>query len=182
MNIGSAVKTLPTVKPKLYAGRQGVIATRNEDEWGVLINGRVVWFLEREIEENGSTDGDTRDNGHTNGAAGGSRVVTSQSPVQQPRAPGLSRGMAATSPVAQSGPERPMTKPASPVPGSEPLSALNPVSAAPGPAPSLSGLTPGERGPGGGVVARCGGCGGLWERPKARGRPARMCEPCRASV
>ena len=51
MNVGQSITTLPTVKPKLYAGKVGTVATRNDGEVGVLIAGRIVWFLEREIEE-----------------------------------------------------------------------------------------------------------------------------------
>lgn len=35
------------------------------------------------------------------------------------------------------------------------------------------------RGPGGGVLAVCEGCGEVWEREKRRGRPSLMCEECR---
>jgi hypothetical protein len=41
------------------------------------------------------------------------------------------------------------------------------------------GLIEGDRGPGGGIMARCVGCGQLWERPARRGRPAIKCEECR---
>src|SRR5687768_2005139 len=34
----------------------------------------------------------------------------------------------------------------------------------------------GDRGPSGGIMARCVGCGQLWERPARRGRPAIKCE------
>jgi hypothetical protein len=41
------------------------------------------------------------------------------------------------------------------------------------------GLSRGARGPGGGLVYRCGACGRLWERKVGRGRPASKCEECR---
>jgi hypothetical protein len=48
--------------------------------------------------------------------------------------------------------------------------------AAPG---GAHGLLLGARGPGGGLVYRCGACGRLWERKVGRGRPANKCEECR---
>lgn len=41
------------------------------------------------------------------------------------------------------------------------------------------GLIEGDRGPGGGLMCRCQACGQLWERAKARGRPAYTCGGCR---
>lgn len=44
---------------------------------------------------------------------------------------------------------------------------------------NLSGYRVGARGPNGGMVAKCEGCGELWEREKKRGRPAYKCPTCR---
>ena len=65
------------------------------------------------------------------------------------------------------------------VPGSERPSEPRPPSAASRGSGDLSAFNPGERGPGGGVVAQCVACRGLWERPKQRGRPSLKCEGCR---
>ncbi len=40
-------------------------------------------------------------------------------------------------------------------------------------------LYEGARGPGGGIVGKCGRCGRLWERAKAKGRPSALCGECR---
>lgn len=54
------------------------------------------------------------------------------------------------------------------------------VLSAPVSSPGVSqGLIEGDRGPGGGLVGKCEGCGRLWERPARRGRPSYKCEECR---
>lgn len=46
------------------------------------------------------------------------------------------------------------------------------------PAPWQRGTAAG-RGPNGGVLATCEGCGKVWERERRRGRPSAMCGECR---
>lgn len=46
-------------------------------------------------------------------------------------------------------------------------------------APRGAGTDGPARGPGGGVLARCEACGRDWERPRRRGRPAKVCEECK---
>ena len=209
VNIGTSIRTLPTVKPKLYAGKVGTIAVRNEDELGVLINGKIVWFVEKEIEEcmttvtvptavpptnargtgpqSSSKDSvkNARENTGPNMLPGrASSLVTrpDRSLGTQERAR-EGQGAGAKLPGEQSGtPGGPQTATAIDswvVPGSERPSEPRPPSAAPRGSGDLSGFNPGERGPGGGVVAQCVACGVLWERPKQRGRPSLKCEECR---
>ena len=230
MKVGNSVKTLPTVKPKLYAGKVGTIAIKNDGEIGVLIAGRVVWFLEREIEEwedgslptqlpttatiaaNGkSVKGQTNQTPATGVRhAGQSSSVTSaeetgrtttrvdQPDSTPPRVMSTStrEGGLGAQESAREGQEvgakvsrPPRGEPGGPqegtaidsrgVDGPEGESAVEPLSPPSWPAESLSGLNPGERGPGGGVVAQCLACSGLWERPKQRGRPSLNCPRCR---
>lgn len=37
----------------------------------------------------------------------------------------------------------------------------------------------GKRGPAGGIYAKCGGCGRVWERERRRGRPSARCGECK---
>lgn len=37
----------------------------------------------------------------------------------------------------------------------------------------------GARGPAGGIYAKCGGCGRVWERERRRGRPSARCGECK---
>lgn len=37
----------------------------------------------------------------------------------------------------------------------------------------------GARGPGGGIYAKCDGCGRVWERERKRGRPSARCGECK---
>lgn len=203
MNIGTSIRILPTVKPKLYAGKVGTVATKNEDEIGVLINGRIVWFLEREIEicQNGlssSVDANrgapsvkTRDGrsplsqstqrgaptARCTGQGGAGNDESDQLPQALPDAAASCRQ---TLPATREEPRMPhgypVTNPGAGVRGQE--AAMGPEEDC-GPSRICEGATEGSRGPGGGIIARCEGCGGLWERPKQRGRPARRCEGCR---
>lgn len=211
MRIGDAVKTLPTVKPSTYANRQGVVATRYEDEIGVLVNGRVVWFLEREIEEwNGSSSSVSvgKSAKSVRGQDGGSPLSqstprdarTAECTGQGGEERGSGDGSLGTQERAreetvselaarESGeppgewvpgsPQRLVTNPPRGVKPPEWESSPEPLSPPSWPAESLSGLNPGERGAGGGVVARCEGCRELWERPRQRGRPPLNCPRCR---
>ena len=193
MKVGDSVSTLPTVKPKLYAGKVGTIAVRNEDEFGVLINGKIVWFVEKEIEICQSTKPTLSSTGRAPGSSSdrvpadgeGHRAVPTNGPAVTRGS--MSAGttthgtMRDALPVERRSvaPRVPLTNPSSPVPGSERPSEPRPPSAASRGSGDLSGFNPGERGPGGGVVAKCAACGGTWERPKQRGRPSLKCEGCR---
>ena len=194
MNIGQSIRTLPTVKPNLYAGKVGTIAIKNDGEVGVLIAGRVVWFLEKEIEE-WITHGTGAPNA-TNGecakgqtkmtpTTGVTRVgivssVTSAVETGQTTTRARPAPRASTQERAREGnpgtPVAPLTNPSSPVPASERESPPKPVSA---PSRICEGAAVGARGLGGGVIARCEGCGGVWERERRRGRPSLKCPTCR---
>ena len=211
MNIGAKVTTLPTVRPKLYAGKTGTVAIVNDGELGVLVGGRVVWFLEREIEEwNGSSSGvSARESAKSVREQGGSSPLSQSTPSdarisscsgQGGEGSGKGDGSLGTQERAreetvselaarESGeppgewvpgsPQRLVTNPPRGIEAPERESSPEPLPPPSWPAESLSGLNPGERGPRGGVVARCEGCGGLWERPKQRGRPSLNCPRCR---
>lgn len=164
MNIGTRVTTLATVRPPKYANKVGAVVTVNEGEYGVLVDGRLVWFREREITEcQGSTNraiGTGPQRGV--GFAGNSGLA----PTRGARS--SVRGTAGTVPV-------PLVIDLRPDLASGPQSPPGPVSAAPAPA---EGLSEGSRGPAGGIIARCGVCGRLWERERRRGRPAKVCGEC----
>ncbi len=185
MRVGDRVTTLPTVRPKLYAGKQGVVYTRVEDEWGVLVNGRVTWFKERELVGNGPSAAsqateNTRDNGHSGGATNGHAMAREESPVQKPSSSRLRGSLGASETMAPVlAPSGPLTNPPRPVNASGGASALVASDTPSRPAHGLSGVAEGSRGPSGGIIAKCGECGGVWERPKTRGRPARVCGECR---
>ena len=163
MRVGDTIRTLPTTRPKSYANVGGVIATRNGDEWGVLVKGKLVWFLEKEIELWKSARIVERSS--TSVPAPGDTMMTAASPTGVTALTGAN--------------VNPLSGPSRPVSSSRPGSSPEPVSASPGPADGLSGLAPGERGPGGGIVAQCVACGQMWERPKQRGRPSHVCRECR---
>ena len=205
MNVGASIRTLPTVRPKLYAEKVGTIAIKNDGEVGVLIAGRIVWFLEREIEEcqNGSSSGVTVGEGAKSARGQGGGSPLSQSTPRDARTSscsgqggeGSGKGLG-TQERAREGQEVGAMVPRPPrgEPGGPPEAlaidsrGVKPPeresSPKPLPRPSrgsgdLTGLNPGERGPGGGVVARCEGCRELWERPRQRGRPSLNCPRCR---
>lgn len=189
--IGVSVRTLPTVKPKLYAGKTGTIAVKNEDEIGVLINGRIVWFLEREIEiwsspTVGTAEPPSRklaNNGHTSSTGLPARNQSregSKSDLLPQALPTAAASCRQTLPIAREEARMPHGCPVTnPGVGAEGQEAAMGLEGDSGPSRICEGATVGERGPSGGIIARCEGCGGLWERPKQRGRPARRCEECR---
>ena len=185
MRVGDTIRTLPTTRPKSYANVDGVIATRNGDEWGVLVNGRLVWFLEKEIEECGTRP-------TTTATSARSRRTVNDRTQTTPTTGVTNAGTASSATSAESGgqttmstsagqlaPDRRFSGPSSPASSSRPQSPPVAVSASPGLSDGLSCLSPGERGPGGGIVAQCVACGQMWERPKQRGRPSYVCRECR---
>ncbi len=181
MRVGDSVTTLDTVRPRAYANVTGTVSTRNENEYGVMVNGRLVWFLEREIREcqsQGSTQRPStpsRTNGlgtaHVDGSAKSGLPGSSREGTDSPMPTGR-----ALPPMT---PYRPVANPPRGEEGSRPGSSPLASSVAVRPAHSLSGFTEGARGPGGGIVAKCQACERLWERPKQRGKPRAVCPGCR---
>ena len=207
MRVGARVSTLPTVRPKLYAGRVGTVAIKNDGEVGVLIAGRVVWFLEREIEGwNGSSSSvSVRKSVESAREQDGSSPLSQSTPRdartssctdQGGAASGKGDGNLGAQERAREGqgvgarvPRPPRGEPEGPqevtaidsegVDGPEGESSPKPLSRPSRGSGEDQELILGERGPAGGVVARCEGCSGLWERPKQRGRPSLKCPRCR---
>jgi hypothetical protein len=175
VKVGDSVTTLPTTRPKEYANVSGVIATRNGEEYGVLVKGRVVWFLEREIANERQAS-----NQEVGAKPTGQEVRQSQARASSSGPSPRGNGAGVMSPpVTSQSSDRPLSGDPGAVDASGAGSSPTAVSSPSRPAQSLAHLLIGARGPGGGMVAICTSCGRKWERERKRGRPASLCVGCR---